>query len=480
MVDAAIGVDGLCAAAHSAGLAAVAVLLALEAKPAEGAGHRQRRAQRANVLAVGPFNEDRQAQDRGHKQAIRPGAVENSHQEGGLERLDLGQFLGQAHGEHRHRDEAKENDVFDPLQPVVPALRHLPLKALEADLARHLEDGLGQRTKRAHPAAKQPAPEQEHGDDDEDPEQEDERVGQEQRPGPLEQERMEPGQHLRDGRLRHGAKADEHNRQAPGGVLEGIDRPLVLVRGQAREFFTAGVNHRDGHQQDGKQHDLDRARLPDAHPGGVGLHHLGASAFEHGRGQPVGRVKAGEAACTGGAVHPVAQQAQFPRVGVGKRRRADDEDGRLVVARRTCGLHAIEVQVVQVAKRERVGALPDLHAVVQATAHKARALERLAPGGADDEDGVFVLLELLLQAGPAGSAEHVFANVGVAEVAEPQFNERLGTALLAELLGHDTQVLHGAACHQFVPGPGFACDLVARWLAHRGRQNADLLGHRRA
>src|SRR3989344_5468971 len=42
VVDAAVCVDGLCTAAHCAGLAAVAVLLALEAKPAERAGHGQR------------------------------------------------------------------------------------------------------------------------------------------------------------------------------------------------------------------------------------------------------------------------------------------------------------------------------------------------------------------------------------------------------------------------------------------------------
>ena len=314
VVNAAIGINGLRTAAHGASLAAVAVLLALEAKPAEGAGHGQRSAQRADVFAVRPLDEDRQAQDGGHEQAIGPGAVLDAHQEGGFERLDLGELFGQTHRKHRHGDEAEEDDVFEPLEAVMPLLRQLRLKALETHFARHFVDGLGERAERAHPAAKQPAPEQEHRDDDEDPEQEDEWVRQEQRPRPLEQQRMEPGQHLGDGRLRHGTKADEHDAQAPCGVLEGIDRPFILVRGQAREFFAVGIDHRDSDQKHCKQCDLDGTRLPDAYPRCVGLDHLRASAFKRFGWQPVGAVKAGEAAGSRGAVYPVAQEAQLPGV----------------------------------------------------------------------------------------------------------------------------------------------------------------------
>jgi hypothetical protein len=208
VVNAAIGINGLRAAAHGAGLAAVAVLLALEAKPAEGAGHGQRRAQRADVLAVRPLDEDRHAQDGRHEQAVGPGAVHHTDQEGGLERLDLGQLFGQAHGEHRHREQAEEDGVLEPLEAVVPLLRQLGLEALEADHARSCRWASCSEPNGHIQPQNRPAPEQEHGDDDEDPEQEDERIRQEQRPGPLEQQRMEPGQHLGDGGLRHQAKAD--------------------------------------------------------------------------------------------------------------------------------------------------------------------------------------------------------------------------------------------------------------------------------
>ena len=139
----------------------------------------------------------------------------------------------------------------------------------------------------------------------------------------------------------------------------------------------------------------------------------------------------------------------------------------------------VEIQIVEVAEGKGVRALANLHTVVQPPAHKTRALERFSPRGADDEDGVLALLQLQLEVVPASGAQHALADVGVAQAPEPQLDERVGTAVLAQLFGHHAQVLHRATPHQLVPGEGAARELVAGWLAHRGGQNADLLRHRR-
>lgn len=129
-------------------------LLALQAEPAEGAGHGQRCAQWADVFAVRAFNKNRQAQDGGHEQAVGPGAVHHTNQKGGLEGLDLGELFGQAHGKHGHGKQEEEDGVLEPLQAVVPLLWQLGLKAPQAKKTGDFVNGLLHRTERAHPAAK--------------------------------------------------------------------------------------------------------------------------------------------------------------------------------------------------------------------------------------------------------------------------------------------------------------------------------------
>ena len=69
MVDPAVCVDRLCAASDGARLAAVAVGLAAQAEPPEGARHGERATERAQILAVGAFDEQRQSQQHGNEPA---------------------------------------------------------------------------------------------------------------------------------------------------------------------------------------------------------------------------------------------------------------------------------------------------------------------------------------------------------------------------------------------------------------------------
>jgi hypothetical protein len=288
---------------------------------------------------------------------------------------------------------------------------------------------------------------------------------------------MEPGQHLRDGGLRHQAKAHPGHADGPEAVLEAVDRPLVLVGGQSRELLAVGIHHRDCHKDQREQGNRDRLGLPHAHPRRIRLVHLGPSALQHGSGQPVLGFKDGKAAMPGGTVHAVTQEGQLPGVGRRERLGADHEDGRLGVARRTCSLQTVEVVGIQIAEGERIRALLDLHAVVDTAAHKARALEGLGPSRADDEERAFLRLEARAQVVEAVVAQQAATHIGVVEIAKPQFDERFGVALQPHLFGLDEQSLHRAHFDELRPVVTLAIGRKTRGITHRGRDDAGLACH---
>ena len=138
---------------------------------------------------------------------------------------------------------------------------------------------------------------------------------------------------------------------------------------------------------------------------------------------------------SGGPVHPVAKKSQFPGVGRREGTGADDENARLGAAGSARRFDAIEVEVVEVTKGKGFGALLDLHPVVNATAHKARTLEGFLARSAYDKKGVVALVQARTQVFAALLAEQAHAEVGVIEVAKPEFNEGF-TAFQANLFGH--------------------------------------------
>ncbi|MCY1219154.1 hypothetical protein D9M72_311170 [compost metagenome] len=361
----------------------------------------------------------------------------------------------------------------------MPAARQLPLPSLQPQETAQLVDCLGQRAERAQPAAEQPAPEQQHRGDDEDPEAEDKGIAEEQRPVPAQQQRVEPRQHLRDRRLRHRAEADKDDAERPGRVLERIDRPLVLVRGAPRQAVAQCIDQRDRTEQRDEQANCSGLLAPDLAPRRLGFVDLRPAALQHRCRQPVRRIEAGEAARAGGTVDAVAEERQLPRIRRGKRRRPDHEDRRLRHRRRALRRNAVEIEVVQVAEGERIGALAHLHAVVDAAAHEARALERLRPLGADHEDGVLARLQLPAQPLPAGIAQHAAGDVGMVQVAKPQFDKGFAATGQPDLRRLHEQPLHQPAGHHLLPAIALAAFGEPRRCPLRRRQDANLPRHRR-
>ena len=352
---------------------------------------------------------------------------------------------------------------------------------LEADLLANDVQQLLQRAERAGPAAEKTSAKDDHGDDDEDPEQEDERVAEEQRPFPLEQDRMEPGQHLRDRGLGQQPEAHPADADHPEAVLEAVDRPLVLVGGAARQWLAQRIDGADGHQHQRKQADRQPACLPDLQPGRVRTPDLGPAALQVIARQPVFAVE-GQKAFLAVGIDLVGQKAELPGIGRRKGRRAQDEDARFGEAWCSACGDAVEVAGIGVTEAEGVAVLVDQDAVVDAAAHEARALEGFLPVAADDEQRVLAFLQLTHQVLPAALAEDRRSDDGGVERAEPEFDGGGGTAGLADLLGLHHQLADGTLSHQRFPvGQGLAGGRlhVLHRLAHHWLDDADLPGHGR-
>jgi hypothetical protein len=180
---------------------------------------------------------------------------------------------------------------------------------------------------------------------------------------------------------------------------------------------------------------------------------------------------------------PVARSTRLPRKfsspGVGRREGlgADDEDARFGVRRRTGGLQAVQVEIVQIAEGEQVVTLAHLDAVEQPAAHEARALERLGPRAADDEDRVLVRLQPRMQVVPGRGAEQRAAEIGLVQVAEPQFDEGLGRTRQPHLLGAYRQPLHRLGLDQRGPVQRPRHRRKACRIARHRLQQADLPRH---
>ena len=357
------------------------------------------------------------------------------------------------------------------------------LVALQRRGARNLVQPFLNGAEGAGPATKQAAPEQKDGHEDEDPVEEQERIAQEQIPLPLEQQRVQPGQHLRDRRLRHQAKAHPEDEDGPEGELEGIDRPLVFVRGAAREMVAQGIYHRDGHQQQRKQHDLRRALLPHFHPRGFGHSDLGMAAHQILLRQPVALVKHREHALARGRIALVAQKDQLPRIRRRKGRRTHNEDAGFAELGRAFGLEGVQVHGIAVLEGEDVVVLPHLHAVINAAAHEARTFERFGSRRANDEDGVLPFLHAPHQVFPGVFAQQRRTDDGRIERAEPQLNERHVAFFKPHLLWLDHQLAYCALFDQRVPiRQGLASGRlhIAHWLTHQRLDDAHLPRHGRA
>ena len=293
---------------HGAGLAAVAVLLALEAEPAEGAGHGQRRAERADVFAVGPLDERSTRQHGGaHEQAVGPGAVGDADQEGGLEGLDLGSFSA-----------AMENIDTASRPKKIAYLSHFRRscqrrgswvwKRPRADRGRscrcascsepngHIQPQNRPRPNRKTVTMMKIQNRKMNGSD-----RNSDQVHWNSSEWNQVSTWVMEGCAIRP-------KPIQKMLTGPAVYLKAVDRPFVLVRGQPREPPRGRRRPRRrrpaaGEQRDGRQ----RLGLPDAHPGRGGLLDLRAPALQQFGGQPVLARTRRRLRC------PVARSTRLPR-----------------------------------------------------------------------------------------------------------------------------------------------------------------------
>src|SRR5690606_9370720 len=334
VVDMPIRMDGLDVAFLGTQLAGVATFLAA-LEPVEqpyAAGDRQRGAQRTDVAAEHLAGEDVDHQQ-DHRVQHEPPLPIEFQGDGGLEGLHFGGPLGQRHGLQRDAEQHQQDDVLDRPQPFVHREGQLVLGDLQ--LAGDLVDQLLQRAEGAQPAAEHPAAPQQDAGGGKGPDNEDDRIAEEQFPAEFGHQRMDEGQHVDDGQLAQGVPADEHHGEGQ-----------VAMAQPAQEFRVPGEvvleEQDDGQQQQGDQDYsyLEALLVPDVDPyRAVGL--LDGLQLLGGRYRPVdvllrgfvGQLETGEDAVhrAGLAAH---QQFQGPgRAGVEAGILAEDEDGHFLERR---------------------------------------------------------------------------------------------------------------------------------------------------
>src|SRR5690606_35690813 len=245
------------------------------------------------------------------------------------------------------------------------------------DLARQLVEQLLQCSERAQPAAEHaPAPEQDAGGG-EHPENENDRVGEEQLPAEVLEQRVDEGQHVDHRQLPQAVPADEQHGEQQVATAQPVQKLRLLGEAVLQE-------QNDGQQaQRGQQHaDLEAFLVPDVDPQRpVGF--LEGGQLFGGRLRPlnvllghlVGQLEAGEDALhrTDLTAH---QQLQVPgRARIEAVLVADDEDRHLVEVRYASGIHVGEADEIQVAEADDVAEVTQLDAIEDPATYVARALE---------------------------------------------------------------------------------------------------------
>ncbi len=167
-------------------------------------------------------------------------------------------------------------------------------------------------------------------------------------------------------------------------------------------------------------------------------------------GQPVFTIKVGETPVTRLRVPLVGQEYQAPGIGRAECRRADDEDGRLVIGGRTGCRDPVQVEIIQIAEGEGIHTLRHLDPVINPAAHKTRALERLETTG-DEEDRMLVRLEPGHQASIDGIPEHAASHYRRIEIAKVNVDVGLIRARHPHRHGIDPESADAAILDQCIP-----------------------------
>ena len=448
---------------------------------------RQRRAERAQVAAV-----ELAVDGRDEDQTQRPGdeapLAHEAQRDRGLERLDLGELLGLAERLQRHREQPEQDQVLHRPQPLVHRKRQPPLA--DAELQRQLVDEFLQRAEGAEPAAVDAASPQQQRRGDEAPEDEHHRIDEKRIPPEAGDQRVREGQHVDDRQLREPVPADEQQRPEQEAVAKPRQQPRprhqhVLEQQDQRQQRQARTEHRDPetalapHRLPDRLHRRQRGRIRRGRHRGL-RRACGAAAGGGRRRQRCGGqlqiarrrlVAAAEARehrieRPGLAAH---QQFELPRrARIEVVMLADEEDHHLAKARHAGRVDIAQALEVAVAEADRLVVLAQLHAIEDAAAHIARALERIAV--AQHRDRVLAGRKPRHQPCIRGIAEQAAPDGRRVQVGPGQFDEGLVELLRRRALDAGGGGVVEGALHVGARQPERAHRAVAAELLPVGRR----------
>ncbi len=219
---------------------------------------RERAAQRAQVAAERPLEEQPEPEQTERVDHVGPFAVELEHDRR-LERLDLGPGLGQRHAAQREREQRDEDHVLDGPQSLVHGEGDL-----ELGYAQRLGGATGQlleSAERAQPAAEHAAPPEQERHRDVAPQDEQQRLEQEEVPAELGAQRLGEREHVEHRKLGACVPAQPQQRKSEKADAQ----PLVEAPAAGDEVLDD--EHRgERHQGDSEHGDVEAPVFPTLEP----------------------------------------------------------------------------------------------------------------------------------------------------------------------------------------------------------------------
>src|SRR5690606_21965258 len=179
-----------------------------------------------------------------------------------FERLDLSKPLCRRHGLQGNTEQHQQNDVLNSPQTLMYGKRQLILGNFQ--LAGGFVDQLLQGAERTQPATEDATAPQQNHTGSESPENEDDRIHQEQFPVEIRDHRVNKGENVHDRQLPQGIPADKDHRKGQIHPTQVVHETGVFHQGVLQE-----QDHQQSHQGNTQNRNLKALLVPDVDPHGA-------------------------------------------------------------------------------------------------------------------------------------------------------------------------------------------------------------------
>ncbi|MNF67538.1 hypothetical protein D3C84_493560 [compost metagenome] len=338
-------------------------------------------------------------------------------------------------------------------------------------LARGFVDQFLQGAERAQPAAEHATAPQQNARGGEDPQHEDQRIGEKQLPAKVLEQRMDEGQDVDHRQLPQGIPAQEHHGEEQVTATQPVQKT-----GPASELVLQEQDRRQQQQGAREYGDLEVFLVPDGQPhrpvgflDGRQFFGTGCGSLKVWLGQLISQFETAERATDRTGLTP-HQQLQGPgRARIESRRFADNEHRHFIEVGHALGKHVGEPLMVHVTETDDIAELAQLHPIENPATHIARTFIGILPttqyrdgllAGFEflHEDAILMVAQQRAADGRGVQVGGVQLDEGVIDLIRAGVVDTFGFSALEggiDLSTGQVQPANGAVASQLLPRGGF-------------------------